>query len=127
MLLLALNKNRPWRYARAFLCLKLFCFIKVKNVSVRILHYIGKEKAFFSFMKAPHRGTICLFLAKTVKNSKISHFKQVFCKKSAKSGLKFAKTAKSTTFYQLWDMQTSPRFFYPYESRKRHKQQPLND
>lgn len=62
-------------------------------------------------MKAPHRGTICLFLAKTVKNSKISHFKQVFCKKSAKSGLKFAKTAKSTTFYQLWDMQTSPRFF----------------
>ena len=73
-----------------------------------------KANSFFPFMK-PLRGTRCLFIAKTVKNSEISHFKRGFCDKSAKSGFKLTKTAKSTIFYQSRHTQTSPGLFYPYE------------
>jgi hypothetical protein len=60
----------------------------VKNGGGLVLHYIGKEKAFFSFMKAPHRGVMRLFHRKSVINSKNCFLNGFFVRKSAKSGLK---------------------------------------
>ena len=112
MLLLALNKNRPWHYARAFLCLKLFCFIKVKKRKRAYpALYIGKKKAFFSFMKAPPRGVMRLFHRKSVINSKNCFLNGFFARNLQNPGLNRQKQQNLRLFTNKCTPQQAPAFF----------------
>ena len=76
-----------------------------------------KGKSFFSFVKAPRSGTRCLFFAKIVKNSKISHFKRFFVVNPQNLRL----FTNNGTRNKPW------LFFTIMKPRQRHKQQPLID
>ena len=112
MLLLALNKNRPWRYAGAFLCLKLFCFIKVKKRKrAYSTLYIGKETAFYPFLKAPPRGVMRLFNRKSVINSKNCFLNGFFARILQNPGLNRQIQQNLRLFTNKCTPQQAPAFF----------------
>lgn len=73
--------------------------------------YIGKETAFFSFMKAPPRGVMRLFHRKSVINSKNCFLNGFFARNLQNPGLNRQKLQNLRLFTNKCTPQQAPAFF----------------